>query len=52
MLIQFFSIFAFILILLQISRQSIDACKDYFREDLNSADWKLMIELKKLFQIL
>lgn len=36
----------------QISRQSIDACKDYFREDLNNADWKLMIELKKLFQIL
>ncbi|XP_055325109.1 eukaryotic translation initiation factor 5B [Sitodiplosis mosellana] len=36
----------------KISRQSIDACKDYFREDLNNADWKLMIELKKLFQIL
>lgn len=36
----------------QISRQSIDACKDHFREDLNNADWKLMIELKKLFQIL
>ncbi|XP_031631192.1 eukaryotic translation initiation factor 5B [Contarinia nasturtii] len=36
----------------KISRQSIDACKDYFREDLNNADWKLMVELKKLFQIL
>lgn len=36
----------------KISRQSIDACKDYFREDLNNADWKLMIELKKMFQIL
>lgn len=38
--------------LLQISRQSIDACKEYFRDDLQKADWQLMVELKKLFQIL
>lgn len=38
--------------LLQISRQSIDACKDYFRDDLLKTDWQLMVELKKLFQIL
>lgn len=38
--------------LLQITRQSIDACKDYFRDDLLKADWALMVELKKLFQIL
>ncbi|XP_011499452.1 PREDICTED: eukaryotic translation initiation factor 5B [Ceratosolen solmsi marchali] len=36
----------------KISRQSIDACKNYFREDLIKADWQLMVELKKLFQIL
>lgn len=36
----------------QISRQSIDACKDYFRDDLLKSDWALMVELKKLFEIL
>jgi translation initiation factor 5B len=41
-----------LLLELQISRQSIDACKDYFRDDLAKTDWQLMVELKKLFQIL
>jgi len=36
----------------QISRESIDACKNYFRDDLQKSDWQLMIELKKMFQIL
>ncbi|KAH8263817.1 hypothetical protein KR038_007926 [Drosophila bunnanda] len=36
----------------KISRQSIDACKDYFRDDLIKADWSLMVELKKVFEIL
>ncbi|KAH8307273.1 hypothetical protein KR044_008696 [Drosophila immigrans] len=36
----------------KISRQSIDACKDYFRDDLIKTDWALMVELKKLFEIL
>jgi translation initiation factor 5B len=36
----------------KISRASIDACKDYFREDLTKADWALMVELKKLFEIM
>ncbi|XP_017098413.2 eukaryotic translation initiation factor 5B [Drosophila bipectinata] len=36
----------------KISRQSIDACKDYFRDDLIKADWALMVELKKVFEIL
>ncbi|XP_051166565.1 eukaryotic translation initiation factor 5B [Leptopilina boulardi] len=40
------------MIISKISRQSIDACKDYFREDLVKTDWQLMVELKKLFQIL
>ena len=35
----------------QISRDSIDAVKKYFREDLQKSDWQLMIELKKIFQI-
>ncbi|XP_055378724.1 eukaryotic translation initiation factor 5B [Condylostylus longicornis] len=36
----------------KISRQSIDACKDYFRDDLLKSDWALMVELKKVFEIL
>lgn len=36
----------------KITRQSIDACKDYFRDDLLKTDWQLMVELKKLFEIL
>lgn len=40
------------LLISKISRQSIDACKDYFRDDLLKSDWQLMVELKKLFEIL
>lgn len=36
----------------KISRQSIDACKNYFRDDLLKSDWQLMVELKKTFEIL
>ncbi|XP_055327238.1 eukaryotic translation initiation factor 5B-like [Paramacrobiotus metropolitanus] len=36
----------------KISRPSIDVCKDYFRDDLTKADWQLMVELKKLLQIM
>jgi len=36
----------------RISRESIDACKNFFRDDLQKPDWQLMIELKKLFQII
>ena len=36
----------------QVSRQSIDAVKEYFREDLQKSDWQLMVELKKQFHIL
>ena len=39
-------------IFFQISRESIDACKDWFRDDLQKSDWALMVELKKLFEIL
>lgn len=36
----------------KISRHSIDMCKEHFRDDLLKSDWQLMVELKKLFQIL
>ncbi|XP_069194728.1 eukaryotic translation initiation factor 5B isoform X2 [Procambarus clarkii] len=36
----------------KISRESINACKDHFRDDLSKTDWKLMAELKKEFEIL
>ncbi|XP_071951297.1 eukaryotic translation initiation factor 5B-like [Antedon mediterranea] len=36
----------------KISRESIDAVKNYFREEMNKPDWLVMIELKKLFEIL
>lgn len=40
------------LIVSKITRESIDACKDYFRTDLQKSDWQLMVELKKLFEIM
>jgi translation initiation factor 5B len=36
----------------KITRESIDACKEYFRNDLQKSDWQLMVELKKTFQIM
>ncbi|KAL3093232.1 hypothetical protein niasHT_022682 [Heterodera trifolii] len=36
----------------RISRESIDVCKNYFRDDLTKTDWALMIQLKKILQIL
>lgn len=35
-----------------ISRESIDACKDYFRDDLEKSDWQLMVDLKKVLQVI
>lgn len=40
------------LLVSKISRESINACKAYFRDDLSKTDWKLMAELKAQFQIL
>ena len=37
---------------LQVSRESIDTVKDHFREDMQKSDWQLMLELKKIFNIL
>jgi translation initiation factor 5B len=38
--------------LLQISRESIDVCKQYFRDDLTKPDWALVVELKKVLDIM
>lgn len=35
----------------RITRDSIDAVKEYFRTEMTKQDWQLMIELKKLFEI-
>lgn len=35
-----------------ISRESIDACKNYFRDDLEKSDWQLIMELKKVLRII
>ncbi|CAF3906438.1 unnamed protein product [Rotaria sp. Silwood2] len=36
----------------KISRESIDVVKDHFRDDMQKSDWQLMIDLKKIFNIL
>ncbi|KAI1729137.1 elongation factor tu GTP binding domain-containing protein [Ditylenchus destructor] len=36
----------------RLTRESIDVCKTYFREDLSKADWQLVIQLKKNLDIL
>lgn len=40
------------LLVSKISRQSIDAVKNYFREEMTKTDWQLIMELKKTFEIL
>jgi len=35
----------------KINRESIDVMKNYFREDMTKSDWQLIIELKKLLDI-
>ena len=39
------------LLVSRITRESIDAVKEYFRDDMTKGDWQLMIELKKAFEI-
>ncbi|CAD6188483.1 unnamed protein product [Caenorhabditis auriculariae] len=36
----------------KISRDSIDVCKTYFRDDLTKADWQLIVQLKKVLDIM
>ena len=35
----------------RITRDSIDCLKEYFRDDMSKEDWKLIINLKKVFKI-
>lgn len=36
----------------KISRESINALKDWFRDEMQKTDWHLVIELKKMFEIM
>uniref|UniRef100_A0A0K0E7M5 Eukaryotic translation initiation factor 5B n=1 Tax=Strongyloides stercoralis TaxID=6248 RepID=A0A0K0E7M5_STRER len=35
----------------KISRETIDVCKAYFRDDLSMSDWQLIVQLKKILDI-
>jgi translation initiation factor 5B len=35
----------------RITRQSIDLLKENYRDDLSTEEWKLVVKLKKLFEI-
>jgi translation initiation factor 5B len=34
-----------------LSRQSIDACKEFFKDEMSKEDWQLVVKLKKVFNI-
>ncbi|CAF1301674.1 unnamed protein product [Adineta ricciae] len=36
----------------KVSRETIDVVKDHFRDDMQKSDWQLMVDLKKIFNIL
>lgn len=36
----------------QITRASIDALKNWFRDEMQKTDWQLIVELKKTFEII
>ncbi|XP_053563660.1 eukaryotic translation initiation factor 5B [Bombina bombina] len=36
----------------KINRQSIDALKNWFRDEMQKSDWQLIVELKKVFEII
>ncbi|XP_056411937.1 eukaryotic translation initiation factor 5B [Hyla sarda] len=36
----------------KITRQSIDALKNWFRDEMQKTDWQLIVELKKVFEII
>ena len=35
----------------KLTRQSIDALKQYFKDDVSKEDWGLVVKLKKVFNI-
>eukprot|EP00794_Sanderia_malayensis_P007046 gene7046-7837_t len=40
------------IVMSKISRESIDALKKYFRDEMSKADWQTIIEMKKTFDII
>ncbi|KAG7315868.1 hypothetical protein KOW79_020734 [Hemibagrus wyckioides] len=40
------------IIVSKITRQSIDALKNWFRDEMQKSDWQLIVELKKTFEII
>ncbi|KAL4656945.1 eukaryotic translation initiation factor 5B, partial [Arapaima gigas] len=48
---QWCALFCFPLVT-QITRQSIDALKNWFRDEMQKSDWQLIMELKKTFEII
>ena len=36
----------------ELSRESIDALKKYFKDEMSNEDWKLVIKMKKVYSIL
>ena len=36
----------------ELSRSTIDALKKYFKDDMQDADWRLVIKLKKVFSVI
>ena len=36
----------------KLSRESIDALKKYFKDDMTDSDWRLVIKLKKVFSVI
>ena len=36
----------------KVNRASIDALKKYFKDDMQDADWRLVIKLKKVFSVI
>ena len=39
-------------LLSKVNRASIDALKKYFKDDMQDADWRLVIKLKKVFSVI
>lgn len=41
-----------VMVMFQITRASIDALKNWFRDEMQKTDWQLIVELKKTFEII
>ena len=36
----------------QLTRKTIDVLKEYFRDEMSKEDWKLIMRMKKIFNVL